>query len=655
MSGALTTTIDHLHELRIGLLKSESWLNKDGGVERGFQDKYNQIIEKIQSFKFPFRHDPLKYFPVEVWSPIIEESAAAYGSHGRETYYVDVGRLFKLSSVSTHWRRMLMSAPELWAHLLINDREDVMKRINLVTRLTGDHTPLHLHLVLPLNTWIKVSSTIQVQQGRIRSITVWNLQSYKDNLDPIASAARSFSSLPSLERVSWANGGLAPCRAKKSAIIHEFVRKSKNIRYLPRAFTEEQTLRLPNISQLRQVNLFNSPLQLFPFLLNLNQLEDVNIKGFKDQSKELAYFCEEDEADIPTTKPGQLRWKRLDYSCSPYYFGITLVKRVAASLEDLSLTTYLWMAPRFFSLLGSMERLRTLKIVIYLHHRDRPFKFHPHFRPSNIRSLTLGVFDVQAPQEQANDVEKLNLLEPLSHQLPNYIQSVKLLHVDTGKIPLAFASEFITRMVAVEELKIEFGGTEPFFDPPTLDQRPLWKKVSFSGPTFMFDLLQSPYLTDLVVEMETAVSLPHYQWHFSEDTQFSSILSPALMRKLFSAGEWPNLQSLQLQAGLCDWTNASHPSVTTLRLRATILDKRDYITQFCQQIALNPSNFPRLQHLELDWYPQWDILFLMLERRNFQCDAMPTSIEVLVLPSLTAPWLLETARFLVQGKIPQKP
>ncbi|KAG8806812.1 hypothetical protein FRC17_004803, partial [Serendipita sp. 399] len=250
-------SIEQLQQQRMHLLRSGTWLKRDGCVDKSFQGQHNRIVDEIRKLKAASRHDPLKYFPVEVWSLIIEEAATVHGTNNLEYFsnfchYVDTDRLLELSGISTHWRRMVMGMPELWSHLRIDDNEVMTGRLLLAIRLSGNYLPLHLHLVVPLSNWAKIASILQAKQERITSITMWNLSSFKDSPRSLMEAVQSFSCLPNLERVGWSDEGLAASRKQKSLTSEELARKSKNIRYLCRVFAEEQILRLPQVSQLRQ-------------------------------------------------------------------------------------------------------------------------------------------------------------------------------------------------------------------------------------------------------------------------------------------------------------------------------------------------------------------------------------------------------------------
>ncbi|KAG8806791.1 hypothetical protein FRC17_004809, partial [Serendipita sp. 399] len=250
-------SIEQLQQQRMYLLRSDAWLKRDGCVDKGFQEQHNCMVDEIRKLKTPSRHDPLKYFPVEVWSLIIEEAATVHGSNNLEYFsnvchHVDTDRLLELSGISTHWRRMVMDVPELWSHLRIDDDKFMMGKLLLAIRLSGDYLPLHLNLVLPLSNWAKVASILQAKQERITSIIMWGLSSFKDSPNSLMEAVQSFSCLPNLERIGWEDEGLAVSRKQKSLISEELARKSKNIRYLCRVFAEEQILRLPQVLQLRQ-------------------------------------------------------------------------------------------------------------------------------------------------------------------------------------------------------------------------------------------------------------------------------------------------------------------------------------------------------------------------------------------------------------------
>ncbi|PVG01310.1 hypothetical protein CPB86DRAFT_699413, partial [Serendipita vermifera] len=56
--------------------------------------------------------------------------------------------------------------------------------------------------------------------------------------------------------------------------------------------------------------------------------------------------------------------------------------------------------------------------------------------------------------------------------------------------------------------------------------------------------------------------------------------------------------------------------------------------KFCASLACEPRNFPHLDQINLDCIPEWDILCVLLKRRNFLKDPTVSRIRRLGLPSI---------------------
>ncbi|PVG04318.1 hypothetical protein CPB86DRAFT_693784 [Serendipita vermifera] len=80
-----------------------------------------------------------------------------------------------------------------------------------------------------------------------------------------------------------------------------------------------------------------------------------------------------------------------------------------------------------------------------------------------------------------------------------------------------------------------------------------------------------------------------------------------------------------------------------------------FVTATCCQLATDPGIFPSLTSISSSWEPEWDIFFIMLERRNLHSRSKVASIREIVLPSRAAEVFYRPIHDILCGKFPERP
>ncbi|CAG8649253.1 5142_t:CDS:2, partial [Acaulospora colombiana] len=103
--------------------------------------------------------------------------------------------------------------------------------------------------------------------------------------------------------------------------------------------------------------------------------------------------------------------------------------------------------------------------------------------------------------------------------------------------------------------------------------------------------------------------------------------------------EWPALEVATLHSNYSRLTGTSFSSLRSITLKALRYRKRFDInmTLFVKEIAEAVDNYPCLEEIHMDECPEWDILMIMLERRNILAGPGIKPIKRLILPS-TCPY-----------------
>ncbi|PVF96808.1 hypothetical protein CPB86DRAFT_682461, partial [Serendipita vermifera] len=78
-------------------------------------------------------------------------------------------------------------------------------------------------------------------------------------------------------------------------------------------------------------------------------------------------------------------------------------------------------------------------------------------------------------------------------------------------------------------------------------------------------------------------------------------------------------------------------------------------TLFLKIVACRPDAYPSLEEIRYQDCPEWDILIIMLERRNLLSGSHIKPIKKLHLPRICPPRIARVIQVLLQGKWPDRP
>jgi hypothetical protein len=117
----------------------------------------------------------------------------------------------------------------------------------------------------------------------------------------------------------------------------------------------------------------------------------------------------------------------------------------------------------------------------------------------------------------------------------------------------------------------------------------------------------------------------------------------------FDPAAFPQLASIEWRNDPVFW------QVTSLQaLRKLILAEwnREVISELCVHFIMRPHDCPSLEYIEFGAIPEWDLLFMMLERRNQSTRSAVSKITTLVF-SIGLPYsLLAPIAELLNGRFP---
>jgi hypothetical protein len=149
----------------------------------------------------------------------------------------------------------------------------------------------------------------------------------------------------------------------------------------------------------------------------------------------------------------------------------------------------------------------------------------------------------------------------------------------------------------------------------------------------------------------------------------SSIHCPAAMRlsvtddqrsELLDINTWSNLRTLLVEVPPSSWKGISLPRVEEISVGLPYSpNPGEEGSSLLEELALRIDSFPCLSRLKLQKFPEWDILFLMLERRNFHQSNSVTIlcklIDSITLPFRPASWIAKPLIDRLGGQLSIRP
>jgi hypothetical protein len=119
---------------------------------------------------------------------------------------------------------------------------------------------------------------------------------------------------------------------------------------------------------------------------------------------------------------------------------------------------------------------------------------------------------------------------------------------------------------------------------------------------------------------------------------------------------YSHIEDLYIRSKQYLWEIYHLRALRNIRIGSRDCGYLDNASNFLVSLIVNPSACPVLAEIELDDLPEWDLLFIMLERRN----RIPISqgvarIETLILPSPIPPTLLAPLTEILAGRFTERP
>jgi hypothetical protein len=628
-----------LREINVVRISTRSEHKQNDKLSR-LADDYNRLMDQIddEESNFSSLSDPLEALPIEIWQEIITMTR-----DGLPTNLWEIEHILPLTLVSKSWRQAIMTTPIFWTYIqLFSPCYDMEAKVATCLRLSSD---------LPLNICLQVSNAIgdaiipilKGQGYRIKGLSLLQDYSSATGLEPtdptqsetfLSMLLETAGEMTALEELCFYGS------IQHAPWADRILQNATQLQALECMRVSSESLQLDSVKKLRRLVTYTPLHQILPFISGLQDLDHVGLFNEGRFGSTLP--------TTPTYTPQanymkkSIAWRlsSLIMDDHPNDLGWHVLNETFSSLNHLRISFSWAKLPDFIAASFQMVRLSeltmTLPISLDNYYHNLPSVIHQ--IPIQYLYLTIKADDYILNSNEdaisrcevsakrlvdiliswAPDVDRLSLYTPIDHtfSIP-YIQSLK-------KLSSLTASRSNRSSYSSSQIEL-----------------PSVKSLDFTGRTSIFSAFSYPEAADL--------SLVN-----SEDYTGGDFVS---VYESFDRhpGTWHNLTSVEFGTQKENWTDLSLPRMKTMTMGG-MSQKGLYLSpSILVALASKPDLFPSLSHLQLRWFPPWDILFIMLERRNFSTDSESTPITTLSFPSSPAPVVLRPLVSRLRRRLSKRP
>ncbi|KAG8801520.1 hypothetical protein FRC16_000304 [Serendipita sp. 398] len=608
-----------LEEQRVALLSQIASISQATGDEakpehiRSFKNQYNDVVEKkINTHRGPLS-DPLTTLPIELFILLVKEIISRRDGTSTKD-------LLTLSLVNSQWRRALVSEPTLWTDIAIGNGlkdTEVLPRVYTGLVLSGNQ-PIHLAIDHPAPDWREhIVPILRPHASRVRSLIIWPPSSTKlaeeaptDDVT-ICEILHSLGPLPNLRQLE-----LESKYRVNELEFTNFLNSAPNIRSIT---GDHLTFHQVNDCVSHEMETFTTFATLDQLLTVLPRFSRLTTLILEDLSDEEPVFRHSNSSLMT-----QLPLQSLNYRQSPADNLPKLIS-ITPNLDDIGITiTWKILA----EILPLMRDFRLRNFALYIKCKGpwedifQPLDV-PHFQ--GLKSFTFHLHGRQDSREsEAEKVERLFCIIHSSISLQKAIFVTDRRHISL---------EVIKTLSNLRDLTLDAIKMEGIESLSCLQQRHLESLTLYLSPHLIYKIvntLQYPNLVSLDLACEDKLwPLGDREFDINPRNQLSSLYSI----------EW-GLKGVK-------WHTTSLPSLRIIKFKDRTLQAT---SDFCVSMILRPHDCPSLEQVEFLQYPEWDLLYIMLERRNFLHDSSVCPIRLVSMPSSIGLVLRQPLNGLLRGR-----
>ncbi|KIM23554.1 hypothetical protein M408DRAFT_27779 [Serendipita vermifera MAFF 305830] len=625
------------------------------------QKAYNAIMKEISLLNAPISCDPVEVLPFEIFIGCIQ-LALPVPERGYTT------SLLQLTMVSTRWSQAIMSTPTLWAVISVNnDDADSLAMITTSLQLSRD-TMISLMVRIPLgDEWNEASEVILPHSNRIQRIitlspsasdpfTFMNFNPVNQGYINILELVKILGSLGTTSSVDslvsgtvWRSSMPPPGYTPHSlpALPPGGIKLPQNLCYMGNWEFQLDSLKHMNssFSNLRELHTTAFIDVLLPMLYGFPQLEALFLSG-PDEVLGPGDISQPSNYRVPQ-RPYGLKRLRTFHCTQPFSHTVpTLLGQVATNLTELCLRVPYRLVEFLIGVLEDMSRLQQLSLIMsaLICEIDSAL-VGSNGTAAMIPTLWSLAFrddkGVAVDDEMKDDPSYCqSAFEYLISALAMLYPNVKVAHIERGPIiEWEIVAPFLADMQYLRSLWIT-GRYQPMYEInvtlPELETLRIRQDNILPSIT-------TPKLLQLTHDGRSFEMMEEFCCnHFPLQTLDTGYWSNSDHEWLDPGHpEYPiafmHIQNLHLRIGGA-LTNTyptiylvSFPSLIKIVISESV-QFSNQATFLCLSLLYQPEACPRLQELEFGSLPEWDCLFLMLERRNFHRNQLLSRISKISVP-----------------------
>ena len=595
--------------------------------------EYNSLVDEEEEAKLQIRVDPLKALPPELWPAIFPGSTK--------------DRLI-LTLVCNRWRDAILSVPTLWTYIELDERSEDYLAQAIASFALSEPLDVSLTIILPMETWKDAAPLIAAKSARISHLQI-------NSFDvPEAFALREsfeilsyLGDLPHLQSVHLPGYYYMPPLLEGDTYTEDQAQGQ---------YPEDETLlmRAPLLVKLYAL-FFTTKHLLIPAV---TKLETIHIRSFHQDAvealghfhdlKHLTLVEERDPYRDDRLLPHSLE-SSLSSITSFDYHGLALsraLRCIGRGLVSLS--------ARYVSMRQLPEILVTLRLFpqLYRLHLDIDTTgADPFVTPSSDTLYLLSIkwlqicfhrglerWDSSAEEKAKRRLQaRIDLFRYLVVIMP-HVEEVLLYGQDSD----APATTYIQSLRKLRILSFSSDSDDVESPPFSLSTDQL-ESADWSGvipSRGIFNVLPSSTIRTLAFLERTTYRLPF---------AIQSHKGPTLSRYRVLSTPLPNLCTLTITVRThLSWDLRIFPKLKRIRLSNVI---SALTGDFLEVLLLQPALCPSLEEICITGvFVEWDLLILMLERRNFISIPGVTHIKIIELGEGVSYKLLRPISRLLGGR-----
>ncbi|PVF92872.1 hypothetical protein CPB86DRAFT_743617 [Serendipita vermifera] len=602
------------------------------------KSSYNHLLDELCDLKFGKRVDPMKVLPGEIVTNILLDLSRDE-TEGHVVKNSDM--LLSPMMVSRKWRQFIVSEPILWNYIRLVGRKSTSFNLRLhLYRSTGLTITIRLDLLS--TNWKSIYPDLLINRDRISEIA-FNGNMFRDGEDrdglrQILKDLGPLTNLRRLRHISEHRDGCyrqnIPCILDYCPTLDEisgFEFSSEDLKMvkgqwsIPELLTRDGLASIVSIAKrirsIRQIT-FMPPLSLEP---------DIMFQSL-EQRNEIEW----------TPLTDGLEWTHLTYlqQGSPAFISLLHSLR---GLLHLDITSDLSTVKDTISMIHHLPQLVTFKAFIDLARGDFLLPtddLHPNFQ---VQALDLTISNRDFYEHLGDSPEQNQLVQDANQTIKAILQVFPNVSSLTLSLPNIPALSF-------DLLQETYTGDEMYLDVRYYHVTAITEtKVPSSIKKL---ILCCP--VDLVPALSSS-SVMHLDILWSETDHYED--SPPVLEERMGLDSWPSLDTLTIAKHCVRWNGHYHSSlrrIVLLRARGSP-QSFDEVTAFIRDLAQRTESYPFLEEIELGDWPEWDILIIMLERRNLLANHNIKPLMKLRLPSPLPSNIHRILKELMQCKWTERP